>query len=94
MLHNGYISQYQIAEWEEKQVPSIAEATFQHELQHLPESITQGHQFTFAFICDDENAVSVNETAFFGYSTTELANSRCPSRPLPCPHRYVLPYLR
>jgi hypothetical protein len=66
MLHNGFISQYQIAEWEEANEPGKAEATFELELQHLDESITHGHQFTFAFFCDSENAVGVNQTATFG----------------------------
>ena len=84
VLRDGFISQYQVAEWELKN--EVGKKMFQHELQNLPESVTKGHEFTFAFLCDEENAVSVKETTAFGYGTTALANERCPPGPLPCPH--------
>eukprot|EP01045_Picozoa_sp_COSAG04_P001913 COSAG04_NODE_66_length_29513_cov_208.948732_6_plen_1234_part_00 len=41
-----------------------------------------GQRFSYAFLCDEENAISPRAAALFGYDTTELANDRCPPKPM------------
>eukprot|EP01045_Picozoa_sp_COSAG04_P026139 COSAG04_NODE_3569_length_2700_cov_2.414072_2_plen_766_part_01 len=65
---------------------------FHSELMNLGPSLGHGQRFSYAFFCDEENAISPTAAQQFGYATTAVANERCPSRALtkavvhsPCP---------
>ena len=72
-FRDGYISEGQMAHvWP----PAGA---FEADLQTLLwQDRNESKRFVFGFLCDEENALSVNTTAQFGYPTTALANTRCP----------------